>query len=148
MRPIRRRHDPRVRQLRALRPLKSLSDRELNLLAASLDEIDLPAGAVITREGRVAQECYLIVEGDAEVSIDGEVIARVGPGEFVGEMALVSGAPRSATVRAVTPMHLFTAHDKVFRGLLEHAAVARTLLAHTTDRLRRVEGAPEAFARR
>jgi cAMP-dependent protein kinase regulator len=145
MRPIHRRRDPRVAKLRVLKPLKGLTERELDLVAATFDEVDLPAGAVLTREGRTAVECYLIGDGEAEVSIDGKVVARVGPGEFVGEMALVSDAPRSATVTALTPMHLFTIHRRAFRALLDHAHLTRTLLAYMTERLRRAEGAPEEF---
>ena len=118
----------------------------MNRLAATFDEVDLAAGAVLTREGRVGEDCYLILDGQAEVTIGGEVVAQVGPGEFVGEIALLSGAPRSATVRALTPMYVFTVHKGAFGMLLDHPAVARTLLAYMTERLRRAEGAPKEFA--
>jgi len=140
--------NPQVDALRRLPRLRGLGDRDLGRLAEALDEAELQPGAVLTREGRVAQDWYLIVDGDADVTIRGEVVARLGPGEFVGEMALVSGGPRSATVRAATPMRVLTGHKSVFTDLLDHAPVARTMLAHMTDRLRRAEGAPDEFARR
>jgi CRP-like cAMP-binding protein len=146
MRLTRPKADPRTALLRELRPLRQLGDRDLNVFAATFDEADVPAGAVLTRQGRCGDHCYLIVDGHADVSIDGEVVASVGPGEFVGEMALITGAPRSATVTAVTPMHLFTVHKSAFAALLDHAPVARTLLSHIADRLRRAEGAPDTFA--
>ena len=139
--PIRVKADPRAAALRCLKALRQLSDRELNLLARSLDEVDLPAGALLTREGRIGDDCYLIIEGEAEVTIGGSSVARVGPGEFVGEMALLSGGLRSATVRAMTPMHLFTMHKSVFAALLENAPVTRTLLTQMSDRLRQADAA-------
>jgi CRP-like cAMP-binding protein len=143
---IRTRVDPLVELLRQLPPLRHLSDRDLDMLARTLDETQLPARAVLTREGRIAEDWHLIIDGEAEVTIAGQIIARVGPGEFVGEMALASEAPRSATVRAITPMHLLTAHKSVLGGLLERPAVTRTLLARMTDRLRAAEGAPGDFS--
>jgi hypothetical protein len=58
MRPMRSKSDPRAAVLSRLRPLRHLSAGDLNLLAATFDEIRLPAGAVLTREGRVAEDCY------------------------------------------------------------------------------------------
>ena len=139
MSPIRVKPDPRVALLRRLKPLHQLNDRELKLLARSFDEVQLPMGAVLTREGRIGNDCFLIADGEAEVTIGGVVVARVGPGEFVGEMALVSDGFRSATVRATTPMHLFTMHKSVFATLLDHAPMTRALLGQMTDRLRRAD---------
>jgi CRP-like cAMP-binding protein len=137
--------DSRVESLRRLPRLRGLSEADLGRIAATLDQAELRPGAVLTREGRVAQDWYLIVDGEADVTIRGEFVGRLGPGEFVGEMALVSGGPRSATVRAVTSMRVLTGHKSVFTDLLGHAAVARIMLTRMTDRLRRAEGAPEAF---
>lgn len=144
MRIIKVKADSRAILLRRLPGLRQLGDRELNRLARSCDEIHLPAGAVLTREGRVGDDCFLIIDGEVDVTIGGRSVARVGPGEFVGEMALVSGGFRSATVRAATPMHLFTMHKSVFAALLEHSSVTRTLLTQMTDRLRGAEAAPES----
>jgi len=145
---LRKKIGPRAELLKQLPPLHHLPDGDLETLTRALDEVELPAGAVLTREGRVAEDWYLIVDGEAEVAITGQVVARVGPGEFVGEMTLVSGGPRSATVRAVSPMCVLTGHKSVLGGLLERPALTRTLLARMTDRLRRAEGAPERFSGR
>lgn len=138
--------DPRTAVLGRLPSLRRLSERDMNLLARTFDEVNVPAGAVLTREGRVAEDCYLIIEGKAEVIIGGQAVASVGPGEFVGEMALLSDGYRSATVRALTPMHLFTVHKSVFAALLDRAPVARTVLTQMTDRLRRADAATGSTA--
>lgn len=139
---IKSKADPRAAILRRLPQFHQLSDRELDRLARILDEVSLPAGAILTREGLIGDECYLIVDGAADVSIRGSRVARVGPGEFVGEMALVSGGFRSATVRAATPMHVFTMHKRVFAAMLDSSSVTRAVLAQMTDRLRAIECSP------
>ena len=63
---IRTNTDPRVELLRQLAPLRQLSDRDLDALARTLDDIELPAGAVLTREGRVAEDWYVILDALAE----------------------------------------------------------------------------------
>ena len=126
---------------RTLPRLNHVSGDDLGRLAATFDELHVPVGAVLTRQGRVATERYLIVEGEADVRVDGRLVARVGPGEFVGEMAVISGAVRSATVQATTPMHLLTAHKSGFWRVLDRPAIALTVLRHMTDRLRLTEAA-------
>ena len=68
------------------------------------DEIDLPAGKVLIREGDRGREFFVVISGEVEVRRKGRKRATLGAGSFVGEMALPSKAPRSATVTALTPL--------------------------------------------
>ena len=79
---------------------------ELQRVAELAEEVEAEKGAVLVDQGRVGQECYVILEGEASVYVSGEHIATSGPGSMVGEMALVEHQPRNASVVAETPMKL------------------------------------------
>ena len=122
---------------------EACSPRELQKIAGLVDEIQMPAGRVLASEGRPGRECFVIAEGEAVVTLDGEELARLGPGEFFGEMALIDQGPRSATVTAETPMRLFVLDPRSFSTLLaEHRTVARKILQGVVERLRTMEDAP------
>jgi len=90
-------------------------------LAALVDEVAVPAGTVVTREGAWADEFFVIVDGDAEVGTRSSArIATLGRGDVFGEIGLIAGPRRSATVVAVTPMRLLVAHRRDF-STLRHA---------------------------
>ena len=109
-----------------------LSRKELAEVAALADEIDFPGGKEIIREGERGREFFVIVKGEVEVRRKGRKMATLGPGSFVGEMALLSKIPRVATVTAVTPLDVLVITDRAFLDLLEKmpsltVKVARTL---------------------
>ena len=79
------------------------SKRELAEIASVADEVDLPSARNLTREGTTGWEFVILVEGEADVVRKGKVVNELGPGDFVGEIALVSGKPRTATVRTRGP---------------------------------------------
>jgi CRP-like cAMP-binding protein len=84
-------------------PLFSECSRaELEAVAAVTDELRLAAGRVLMRQGTVGRELLVLVDGEVTVAHDGETIAVRGSGDFIGELALVTHRPRSATVTAVT----------------------------------------------
>ena len=95
------------------------SKKELALIAGVADEIDLPTGKVLIREGDRGQEFFVIISGEVEVRRKGRKVATLGTGNFVGEMALLSKAPRSATVTAVTPLDVLVIVDRDFIALLD-----------------------------
>ena len=132
--------NPKVAVLRSLPGLAGVPDRELVPLASLFDEAGVEAGHVLTREGASGRELFLVVTGQAEVTLRGDMLATVGPGEFVGEMTIFDGAPRSATVTAVTPMRLLVAGSQTFGTLLAHPAMVRCLAATLAARLRATQG--------
>ncbi len=95
------------------------SKKDLAQIAQIADELDLRAGKVLIREGDRGREFFVIVSGEVEVRRKGRKVATLGPGTFFGEMALLSQAPRSATVTALTPLDVLVITDRAFVGLLD-----------------------------
>ena len=79
---------------------------DLRVLAETGDRASVPAGTTFMAEGQKGQESAIIIAGEAEVLHDSQVLARLGPGEIVGELSLLDGVPRTADVRAVTDIEL------------------------------------------
>lgn len=104
----------------------------------------MPRGAVLFAEGESGSNMYVLVQGRAEISVGGEVLESAVPGSLLGEMALVSSAPRSATVVAATECKLVSVDIKTFdllaRESPEFARHVMTVMAsrlrHTNERLR------------
>jgi CRP/FNR family transcriptional regulator, cyclic AMP receptor protein len=112
----------------------SLSKRDLTTVAQQMEEIDIPEGKELVREGDFGHEFFLIVDGTAEVVRGGARIAERGPGEFFGEMALLDEERRTATVTAKSPMRVLVMTRQNFRALDGtapeiHATVAEAIEA-------------------
>jgi CRP-like cAMP-binding protein len=131
-------------QLARVPMFSGCSARELSLIARAAKEVSHPAGTVIAREGEPGVGMFLILEGRAAVSIGGRRRRTLGPGDFFGEIALLDGGPRTATVTALTPMRLVGITEWVFRGLIrEHPTIALKTLQAMAARLRAAaKGAP------
>lgn len=113
------------------------SNRDLQTISRVVKDIDHRAGTVIAREGEPGVGLFVIVEGEAEVTIGGKKKATLGPGEFFGEIALLDGGPRTATVTATTDVKLLGLTEWVFRGLMqEHPSIAIKTLQQMAGRLR------------
>jgi CRP-like cAMP-binding protein len=112
------------------------SKKELQLVASLADEIDLPAGKELTRQGAPGREFFVLLEGEVEVVRDGERIRTLGGGDFLGELALVSDIPRTATVTATTPIRTLVVHARDFRRLLhDEPVVADRVLQAMAERM-------------
>ena len=113
------------------------SQRDLQTIARVVREIPHPAGTVIAREGEPGVGLFILLDGTAEVSIGGRKKATLGPGEFFGEIALLDGGPRTATVMAKTDVNMLGLTEWVFRGLMsEHPTIALKTLQQMAGRLR------------
>lgn len=120
-----------------------LSQKEVARIAALVDELEVDSGAVLCTEGRPGSEFFVIAGGRAEATRDGEHLAYLAPGAFFGEMSLLDHGPRSATVTAVTPMHLLVLDARSFVSVVaEHPGVARKVMRGLAERLRASESAP------
>jgi CRP/FNR family transcriptional regulator, cyclic AMP receptor protein len=95
----------------------TLKKKELEVVATQADELDVPAGKVLAKQGDLGHEFFVIEEGTADVSRDGEHINDLGPGDFFGEIALLEEERRNATVTATTPMTLIVMTRSSFRSL-------------------------------
>jgi CRP/FNR family cyclic AMP-dependent transcriptional regulator len=114
----------------------SCSKQELNALALVADEIDLREGSTLTREGQPGREFFTLIEGTVEVTRDGEEIARLGAGDWFGEIALLTKASRTATVTAASPVRVLVVTDRAFRQVLETTpSIAVKMLERLGERL-------------
>lgn len=110
--------------------------RELAALAARADELTLPAGRELTRQGERGREFMLIVDGAVRVERDGRTVNELGAGDFVGEIALLSGSPRTATVVTTTPVDLLVISERGFKQVVEELpGVRASLLLALSERL-------------
>ncbi len=110
--------DSKVELIQAVPLFADCSRRELRAIATAVDEVVVPAGYTLTKEGSTGKELIVIVEGAAEVRRRGRKINELGSGDFLGEIALVSGVPRTATVRTTTPTHALVLTAQAFRSLM------------------------------
>jgi CRP-like cAMP-binding protein len=113
--------------------------KDLEALADIVDEIDVEAGTVLCDQGRVADACYIVIEGVADISVGGTNVTTAGAGQPIGEMGLLDHLPRSATVTARTPMHLYKISADRFEDVVRTTAIARSLLEHLSRRVRELE---------
>jgi CRP/FNR family cyclic AMP-dependent transcriptional regulator len=102
------------------------SRAELKEIAMLADEIDLKEGKEMTREGAPGREFFVLLEGTADVKKNSRRVNTLGPGDFFGEIALVSREPRTATVVATSPVRALVITDWSFRQLLDDAPRVKT----------------------
>jgi CRP/FNR family transcriptional regulator, cyclic AMP receptor protein len=122
----------------SLVPMFADLDRpQLELLAQHAEEINVDAGSVLVREGDVGDRFILLLGGSARVERNGQVLAHLSTDQFVGEMSLLDGKPRAATVIMETPGPILVINRDTFRSLLDTVPEFReTLLTVLCDRLR------------
>ncbi len=130
----------KIELLRRVSLFGSCTLKELRAVASLVDEIEVPEGEVLAREGATGKEFFVIAQGTAEVSRQGAQVASLGPGSFFGEISLLDGGPRTATIRATTPMHLLVVDSPSLSRLLnETPSVALKMLRELARRLRAAE---------
>ena len=111
--------DTKIELLKQVPLFAGTSADELRRIASRVDEIDVPAGYTLTREGDRGREFVVLVEGSATVENDGRVIATLADGDFLGEIALLLYTQRTATVTTTTPSRLLVMTDRDFRTLVD-----------------------------
>jgi CRP-like cAMP-binding protein len=97
------------------------SKKELAEIASIADEVDLPEGKLLIKEGGQGREFFVLVAGTVDVIQGERTVREMGPGEFFGEIALVTKVPRSATIKATSPVRALVITDRAFRDLLERS---------------------------
>jgi CRP-like cAMP-binding protein len=118
-----------------------LTSRHLKRIADLMEPERLMEGAVVVREGDVGDTFYVILEGQAQVkAASGRTVNRLWPGDFFGEISLLDGGERTATVVAETPLTVLTLPRNAFLKVVrDEPAVAIRLLGYTAALLRRLE---------
>ncbi len=122
---MRFRRDKKVELIHAVPLFSRCSRGEVADVASLADEITLAEGKALTREGETGREFVIILEGTAAVTKDGQHLRDLGPGDFLGEIALIRETPRTATVTAKTPVRALIVTDQAFRSLLDRAPELR-----------------------
>ena len=116
------------------------SKHQLAQVAALTVQADLPKGTVMTHQGAFGGLAFLIATGQAEVTRDGKHIAQLGPGDVVGELSLIDGRRRSATVTATTDLEVLELDREDLLTLMKKAPpVVRKLLEALAQRVREVD---------
>ena len=110
------------------------SRRELREIATVADEIVVPAGTALAREGKSGRELVIIVEGAADVTKRGRKINEVGGGDFVGEIAVVTDTPRTASVKTTQPTHALVLTRRDFRTLMKRVPTIQIKVLETLAR--------------
>ena len=105
------------KSLRSVPLFDSLSKGDRRTIAQHADEVDAPEGTELVRQGDFAYEFFVIEEGTADVLRDGERVAELGPGDFLGEMGIVSRAVRNATVVTTSPARVIVMSEQALRSI-------------------------------
>jgi CRP-like cAMP-binding protein len=135
--------DPKLKLLSEVPLFQRLGKKELQRLGQLADEVDVPAGKVLMRQGEQGAEMLVISAGRVRVERDGRQVAELGRGSWIGEMALLSEAPRNATVTALEPATLFVVGHREFHSLMNSMPSVRdAVLECVADRIRATS--PEA----
>jgi CRP-like cAMP-binding protein len=118
------------------------SKKELQAIARASVEVDIQDGRTFVEQGQTGREAFIIVEGTAEVTRNNRKVATFGPGDCVGELALLDRGPRTASVTAKTPMKVLVLGPREFSGLLDEVpTLTHKLLASLATRVRELDKA-------
>jgi CRP-like cAMP-binding protein len=113
------------------------SKKELQTIARASDDVEVPAGKVLVHEGKPGHEFFLILDGNASVKRGKREIAKLGPGQYFGELALLDRGPRSASVIAKDDMEVLVLGQREFAGVIDEVpTLAHKLLTTMAQRLR------------
>jgi CRP/FNR family cyclic AMP-dependent transcriptional regulator len=127
--------------LRGVPLFGELSAHDLGRVAGWADEIEVPEGTHLLDEGRFPHEFFVILDGTVDVVHDGTQVASLGRGDFLGEIAILEGLRRTATVVAATPVNAAVMHERDFREMCEELPlVEQRVRAKIRERLPRDDG--------
>jgi len=137
-----RRSSQKIDFLKKVPLFNNLSQRHLGEIAKHADQVKVEADRVLVQQGKIGWEFIFIVEGKARVEKDGKVIRQLSGGDFFGEISLIDGEPRTATVIAETDMTILVVHKTSFDNLLETIpGLQKKILISLCKYLRRAEKA-------
>ena len=132
--------DPKLELLRSIPLFAHLGSHEIERLGQLFDEVDVPAGKVLMRQGQPGSEVFVVASGRLAIERDGKVIADKGAGEVIGEIALLSEGPRTATVTTTEPSRLFVLGHREFHALMsENPGLQRAIMDGLAQRIRALE---------
>lgn len=126
--------------MRSVPLFEGLTKRELEAIYNAAKEVAFGADKAIVEEGATGVGFHMILEGEANVLVGGRRRATLGAGDYFGEMSLIDGGPRSATVRTTTPVRTVSLTSWAFLPLLDkNPSIAKKILLEMSRRLRALE---------
>lgn len=129
--------NPTVDALARVGLFSGLGPKDLKTIAAVAEVREVPVGAVLTEQGQPGDEFFLIADGEVEVRIDDREVRRLGPGEYLGEIALIFGGKRTATAVASKPTRLYVLGEASFTAMLrKQPRIEDKILTTVTERMR------------
>jgi inner membrane transporter RhtA len=129
--------DPRTQAFSRVSLFNGLSAKEIAAIASSAEERDAAPGEVLTEQGAAGDEFFIVDSGEIEIRQDGRELRRLGPGDYLGEIALVFGGTRTATAVAATNSHLFVLRKDAFdRMVKSQPRIEDKILATVSERMR------------
>ena len=129
--------DPRIQALTRIPLFAHATKKELEFIAREMDEVDVPAGRALTRQGKPGDTFYVIREGEAEVEIDGKPRRVLRTGDFFGEISMIDRGLATATVTTRSKARMFVMSHAQFRDAVKaNDAVLMKVLAAMGERLR------------
>ncbi len=132
--------DDYLDHLASIELFEGLDRNDLSSIARASDEVTVEEGRVLLAEGTPGHEAYIVIEGSATVERNGQLLAEAGPGSYFGELALLDGGLRTATVTARTPMRLLVLGQREFVGVLEEVpGLANRILATLAGQIRSLD---------
>jgi CRP/FNR family transcriptional regulator, cyclic AMP receptor protein len=135
--------DTKVQALKRVPLFEDLSKKELGELAKVSEDLEVPAGEVLCKEGDTGQEFFVIVDGKTEITSKGKPVAARGGGDFVGEIALLEDTKRTTTVTAKTPLRVFVLTRQDFRRLVDaNRSVEQKVMRALARRVVELSGDP------
>lgn len=129
--------DPKLGLIASVPLFAGLNKREVGFLGRLMDEVDVADGKVLTREGARGGEFFIVVEGAVRIERDGKELNRLGPGDFLGEIALIDRGPRTATATAEGPCRVMVLTTSGFTSMLsQNPGVEKKILRVLAQRVR------------
>jgi CRP/FNR family transcriptional regulator, cyclic AMP receptor protein len=129
--------DPKLGLIASVPLFAGLNRREIEFLGKLMDDVDVPDGKVLTREGARGGEFFIVLEGSVRIERGGKELNRLGPGDFLGEIALIDQGPRTATAIADGAVRLMVLTSTGFASMLsQNPGVETKILRVLASRVR------------
>lgn len=132
--------DRKATRIQALSFFRQADKKALEHLESAADEVNVPAGHTLIEQGHIHNDGMIVEQGTAEVVIDGSVVAEIGEGQIIGELALLARGPATATVRAKTDMTLLVIPFNRFDQIMDdNPAMVKGIAHDLAARLRAMD---------
>jgi CRP-like cAMP-binding protein len=132
--------DEKLELLRRSPFLAGLGRKDLEEVGRLAEEVDVPAGRVLMRQGDIGREFYVIIDGEVELERDGAFLRRMGAGEFFGDISLITERTRTATVKVAQDSRFLVLGHREFHSLLDQfPSIRMGVLESVANRLRSLE---------